>query len=81
MHKSLTLFLLQVSHFVPWINDVISNRVAMLPRPISMRVASFDESHEVTPTLKKTDEVKEGKQKEVTENGNDSVTIITTDIV
>lgn len=61
----------EVSHFVTWISDVISNRVALRPRPISMRVASFGEDIEEAATSQGAGEV-------TGEDDNGSVTLTPT---
>lgn len=68
----------EVSYFVPWISNVISNRVAAHPRPIAMRIASFAEDQDEVTTPQEADEVREEKQKEDAELGNASMTTTAT---
>lgn len=63
----------EVSHFVPWVSDVISNRIAQPPRPITMRLAAFDEAHDTTATAAERKE----EHTNSTDTDDDYVTIST----
>ncbi|KAK8393307.1 hypothetical protein O3P69_013376 [Scylla paramamosain] len=65
----------EVSHFVPWVSDVISNRIAHQPRPVSLRLAAFDETQETTATAA------EGKEEHNSNDTDDDYATITTSIL
>lgn len=64
----------EVSHFVPWISDVISNRISFRPRPISMRFASFGEEAQKEEEEATTDQQQQTNAQQGEETQNEEIT-------